>query len=63
MDKLDAHRLEWVMCPFCNGKTRTKLLPATELKNYPLFCPKCKRSVIINAVNQKIEIINTEPDD
>ena len=40
----------WVICPLCKAKTRLKLLPDTVLKNYPLFCPKCKKEVIINAI-------------
>ncbi len=39
----------WVTCPLCKAKTRLKLLPDTVLKNYPIFCPKCKKEVIINA--------------
>ena len=46
----------FVLCPLCRGKTRLKLLPETVLKNYPLFCPKCKREVIISADHQKIKI-------
>ena len=55
--------LKWVLCPLCNGKTRTKLMPDTVLKNYPLFCPKCKKTFIVDAMNQKIIIENMEPDD
>ena len=50
----------FVLCPLCGGKTRLKLLPETVLKNYPLFCPKCKREVIISADHLKIQI--TKPD-
>ena len=38
----------WVLCPICEAKTRLQLLPETELKAFPLFCPKCKRESIIN---------------
>lgn len=47
---------EWILCPFCGSKTRTKLLPTTVLRDFPLFCPKCKRTVIINAENAKVEV-------
>ncbi|MDO4978195.1 MAG: cysteine-rich KTR domain-containing protein [Eubacteriales bacterium] len=60
---ISEQNLKWVLCPFCKGKTRTKLLPDTVLKNYPLFCPKCKKTIIVNAVNQKIKIKYMEPDD
>lgn len=48
----------WVMCPVCEHKTRTKLRHDTELKNFPLFCPKCRRECIINVKNCQIETIS-----
>lgn len=33
--------MEWVICPICKNKTRLKIREDTELKNFPLFCPKC----------------------
>lgn len=52
---------EWVLCPICNNKTRTKLRKDTELKNFPLFCPKCKNETLINAKLFNITVIK-EPD-
>ncbi len=52
---------QWVLCPICNNKTRIKLREDTELKNFPLFCPKCKNETLISAKKFNIEII-TEPD-
>lgn len=46
---------QWVLCPVCGAKTRLQLLKETELKVFPLFCPKCKRESIINAKNYTIE--------
>lgn len=51
----------WLMCPFCNGKTRDRIRVDTTLLNYPLYCPKCKREMLINVNKFKIEIIK-EPD-
>ena len=39
---------KWILCPECKAKTRTQVLEDTELKNFPLFCPKCKKNFIIN---------------
>lgn len=39
---------KWILCPVCMAKTRTQILDDTELKHFPLFCPKCKESYIIN---------------
>ncbi len=33
----------------------------TELKNFPLFCPKCKQETLISVKQLKIEI-HKEPD-
>lgn len=38
----------WVLCPFCLSKSKTKVQENTLLKNFPLFCPKCKREVLID---------------
>lgn len=36
-------KTEWVLCPICKSKTRIKVRSDTELKNFPLYCPKCKQ--------------------
>ena len=53
--------MEWVICPICNNKTRIKIRKDTQLKNFPLYCPKCKKESLIYVNNFKIEIIK-EPD-
>lgn len=50
----------WILCPTCGNKTRDKIRKDTELVNYPLFCPKCKRETLINAKELNITLI-TEP--
>lgn len=52
---------QWVMCPICRNKTRTKIRLDTELINFPLFCPKCKNETLIN-VKQSIITLVIEPD-
>ena len=46
---------ELIYCPLCGGKTRLRLLQRTVLRDFPLFCPKCKHESIINAKNFIIE--------
>ena len=50
-------KTEWVLCPVCGNKTRNRIREDTELKNYPLFCPKCKQETLIEAKNLKITIV------
>ena len=52
----DMDSFEWLLCPVCN-----KLRLDTELKNFPLFCPKCKQETLISVEKFKILVI-TEPD-
>ncbi len=46
---------QWVLCPVCRGKTRTQIRRDTVLKNFPLFCPKCKRTFLISLRDHGIE--------
>ncbi|MDO4272155.1 MAG: cysteine-rich KTR domain-containing protein [Eubacteriales bacterium] len=48
---------EWLLCPVCGNKTRLQIRADTELKNFPLYCPKCKQVSIINAKDMQITII------
>ncbi len=52
---------EWIFCPVCGNKTRDRLRKDTVLKNYPLYCPKCKQETLIEVRNLKITVIR-EPD-
>ena len=52
---------QWIICPVCGSKTRDRLRQDTVLKNYPLYCPKCKRETLINAKEFQITVIK-EPD-
>ena len=51
----------WVRCPICGSKTRLKIRGDTELKNFPLFCPKCKQETLINLRQLNMSVIK-EPD-
>ncbi len=51
---------KWVLCPICRGKTRLKIREDTVLKNFPLYCPKCKQETLIEAENLKITVIKKQ---
>lgn len=51
----------WLICPVCGSKTRLKLRKDTILKNFPLYCPKCKQETLINVQQMNMSIIK-EPD-
>ena len=50
-----AEGKRWVLCPSCGAKTRLQILPETELKAFPLFCPKCRCESLINVRHFTIE--------
>ena len=47
----------WIRCPVCGNKTRDKIREDTILKNYPLYCPKCKQETLIEVTNLKMTVI------
>ena len=53
---------KWVICPICSSKTRVKLRSDTVLKNFPLFCPKCKQESLINAESMKVNVVKEAAD-
>ena len=40
----------------CGNKTRTMIREDTELSNFPLYCPKCKKETSINAQDMKVTL-------
>lgn len=48
---------EWILCPIFGNKTCDKIREDTELKNFPLFCPKCKQETIINVKQMNMTVI------
>ena len=53
-------KTEWILCPICGNKTRDRIREDTVLKNYPLYCPKCKQETLIEAENLKITVIQKQ---
>lgn len=47
---------KWVICPVCGSKTRVKIREDTVLKNFPLFCPKCKHESTVNAEKLQVTV-------
>ncbi len=54
-------KMDWIYCPICKAKTRIKVRQDSVLMKFPLFCPKCKREILVNITNMKTTIL-TEPD-
>ena len=48
---------EWVRCPVCGNKTRLQKRADTELKNFPLYCLKCRQESLIDAKAVHVTVI------
>lgn len=53
-------KIEWIYSPIYGSKTHDRFRQDTVLKNYPLYCPKCKHETLIEVKNLQITVI-TEP--
>ena len=47
----------WILCPVCGNKTRLQIRADTELKNFPLYCPKCRQESLIDAKDLQVTVI------
>lgn len=50
----DKKESKWILCPICEGKTRTKVYDDSVLINFPLYCYRCKKETKINVVQLKL---------
>lgn len=60
MGKVQEKNTQWVLCPQCGQRTRIKLRTDTELKHFPLFCPKCRYECLIDAADCQVEVSRLE---
>lgn len=55
------NKAEWLCCPVCKNKTRVQIRKDTELKNFPLYCPKCKQENLID-VKEMVVLVRSDKD-
>lgn len=46
-----------ILCPMCKSKTRLQIRADTELKNFPLYCPKCRQESLIGVKALQVTVI------
>ena len=51
------YKTEWIRCPQCGSKTRDKIRADTEMKNFHVFCPKCKEETLIDVKKFQITVV------
>ena len=48
---------EWILCPICGNKTRSKVREDTVLLRFPLYCPKCRQETLIEVRNREVIVL------
>lgn len=48
---------EWILCPICGNKTRNRISEDTELKHFPLYCPKCRQESLVDVKGLVVKVI------
>ena len=51
----------WIVGRVYANTPRDRIIENTILKNYPLYCPKCKQQTLIEVQNLQVTVIK-EPD-
>lgn len=46
--------IKWVRCPVCGNKTRLQIRTDTVLKNFLLYCPKCRQESLVDVKNLRV---------
>lgn len=57
MSRDSMNTTEWILCPICGNKTRTMIRKDTELRKFPLYCPKCKQESLINVRDLQVTVV------
>ena len=47
---------QWVYCPICGSKTRTKVCEDTVAFHFSPYCPKCKTEIRVDITQLKMTV-------
>lgn len=56
---MEVTKTGFLVCPKCGKKTNTKVLPCTVMKDFPLYCNRCREAFIVSYVP---DLNGPEPD-
>lgn len=48
---------EFIRCPVCRNKTRTKVRGDTILIRHLVYCPKCKTEFLVNIRDKSVTVL------
>lgn len=53
-------KIKWLLCPVCGNKTRLQIRQDTEMKKFPLYCPKCRQESLIDVNDLQVTVIRKQ---
>ena len=51
---------KWIVCPECGEKTKVELQAATIMKNFLLYCHRCKKEFTVDVQNFIVAIVEKD---
>ena len=51
---------KWIICPKCGEKTKVKLQASTIMKNFLLYCHRCKQEFTVDVQNFIVTIVEKD---
>lgn len=48
----------WLVCPLCQRNLQIKIYEDTVLLNFPVYCASCRKEMIINVVECRLQLKN-----
>ena len=51
---------QWIICPKCGEKTKVKLQESTVMKNFLLYCHRCKKELIVDVQNFIVTVVEKD---
>ena len=48
---------EWILFPICGNRARNRIREDTELKHFPLYCPKCRQESLVDVKGLAVRVI------
>ena len=55
---MNTQETKWILCPKCSEKTRVKIKETTVIKDFPLYCHRCKKEFIIEVQKFIVKVLD-----
>ena len=60
IDWKSMEETQWIACPKCGEKTKVKLQESTVMKNFLLYCHRCKKEFTVDVQNFIVTVIKND---